>query len=795
MQRPQADERHQIDPRGAYVERRAPAGQRARTAATWRSAPWVLACTLLALTGCTDRSSLPPTGPPQMKWFKAAVLDRMTVERGETEAIVESVSATRGSWIIKRGSGGFERDLPDGGAYTLTTLLRGKGVRSFQVPVPNHFAATQTRIRVYVEGDGDCSLLATWIGSETHTLPEVAVTERDQFVDVLIPLPPVQAPEMMVLEFLGSAPVVGSNGITFERLRGGGTNLAAALIGPDVDRRHGTELKPGCTIIDPVGIRGDEGPAESELQLVASGRSAAGAGKGKLELALRTKDGVEVASTTVSCDNERWTQGVLAFPRQKEPLTVVIRAADQGPNLLVSDVQVVTKSRNPPTIVLITSDTHRGDHLGRFGSGGLVRTPILDKMADKGVFFTNCFSSTNVTNPSHIALMTGTHLRDTRIANNVTAVSESATTLAEILQAAGYRTFAATSVMHLTRELSGLGQGFDRFDSPRFGKRDGKYAIAQLLDWMKEAEGQPVFAWLHVYDAHAPYDPPDELIQAHYPSSKDPRDPNKRIDGPEAAIGPWIKERGYTDPEYVTARYRAAIDYVDVGMKRFLSLGRMQNAIFAFTSDHGESLDGVDNVFWEHGRLNVATMHVPLILSWPGATPMTTSAPVQQIDVGKTLLDLAGVEAPFPGVSLRGALGESPPNEPRFGIAGHGWSAAIELNGWFLTLQIKPYPRPVAKRDWDAGEVELFNLRVDPEGLDNLVDAEFPRAKKMRAALITWLEQADPKGLGVSVEVSEEAQASLNELGYGGGTEGAAVGTWWTAPANAPWVERFERRN
>ena len=136
-------------------------------------------------------------------------------------------------------------------------------------------------------------------------------------------------------------------------------------------------------------------------------------------------------------------------------------------------------------MLLITSDTHRGDHLGSTGGPTLVRTPNLDKLAARGVLFENCVSQTNVTTPSHVTLMTGVHPKDSHVIDNRTVLIDEAETLAEAFSVAGYRTFAVTSVEHLRPRGSGLGQGFDRFDSPDVDVRDVPSLLTLLNDRLR----------------------------------------------------------------------------------------------------------------------------------------------------------------------------------------------------------------------------------------------------------------------------------------------------------------------
>lgn len=757
----------------------------ARTGRSWIRIGVALLASLAGLAAC-GRGPSSETARP--RWVMRDLLKELRVEAGGTMPLVDWLRPTRGSWVPKCGSGVYEEEVFDGEAHRLTTMLRGPMARTIQVPVPEHFEASRIILRAIARGTGDAFIDASWVGETTAKLTRQPIVGREAIEDVVLEVPPVVSPELLLLELGGSAEVIGVMRIYMERPRGGGDVVDPILRGPLTDRRRAIALAPGSRLAADIALPEGEGPGYEAFDVIATVLCETQGER--QDVTLTTAIGGQVVETSkLSADDARWRSVRVHVPPGARTCRFAVETDAAGSEVLLSEVRLVSRSERAPTVLLVTSDTHRGDHLGTIGNG-VVWTPVLDALAGRGVQFTNCFSSTNITNPSHIALMTGTHVRDTRIANNTTALGLSATTLAEVFREHGYRTFAATSVMHLTRTQSGLGQGFDRYNAPDDGKRDGRAAIAQLLEWLPDAEDHATFVWLHVYDAHAPYDPPEELVARHYASDRDPRDPAKSLGAPDEVIGPWIHQRGYRDPEYLDARYRAAVDYVDLSLTDLLGLPRMKDAVLAFTADHGESL-GRDRVFWEHSHLNIATLHIPLILAWPGCTPQQVGAPVEQIDVGRTLLELSGITAEFPGESLLGALDPNRPRKPRYGLGGHGWNASIESDGWLLTLQIERYPRAMGTHEWEPGEVELFDLRNDPEGLTSVLEAEFSRAKKLRAALIRWLEQAPSTGLGQSIVLSPEARASLEALGYGGGTEGVATGSWWKVPPHLPWVKRF----
>ena len=482
--------------------------------------------------------------------------------------------------------------------------------------------------------------------------------------------------------------------------------------------------------------------------------------------------------------------GALEFERDPEgPSTTA---------LLLASPRRVDSATPPPTVILITSDTHRADHVSTINPGSPVSTPHIDRLGSEGAVFTNCFSSINNTNPSHVSLLTGVHPRDTKIINNHTRLHVSANTLAEQFREAGYQTYAALSAFHLFDDVSGLGQGFHRMSAPLRGAVDGRGTLARANRWLDDSAGAPLFLWVHLFDAHSPYELPDEEMLALLEGRPDPYRESADLGVEAQRIPAWLAKTELTDPEFVTALYAGEVRYLDGLLGEFLARPRVKEASIAFTADHGEAL-GEGDIWWDHFGLVDPTIHVPLVLRGPGITPGARStAAVRQIDIGRTLLQMAGLgEASFPGRDVREVLSDEPAPEPRYAMSGQGISASIELEGWLLELYLRNVTDSDSTPDHRLGEVTLFNLRADPRCANNLLLDEFPRATRMRSALIQWLEAARSTGMTYeNQEVSPTVQAKLAELGYTGGLE--SIYRWWTPERrdknwlSSPWQLAFE---
>ena len=461
----------------------------------------------------------------------------------------------------------------------------------------------------------------------------------------------------------------------------------------------------------------------------------------------------------------------------------------EGAVHLIANPRVVPADASPQTVLLITSDTHRADHLGTHAFG-LVKTPALVELAERGVLFEDTFCATNITNPSHMALLTGLEVRDHQIVNNGTPITRDAATLAEAFQAAGWRTLGCVSVNHLADKNSGLGQGFDRLLTPPESTRSVVETMAELKYAMSDFEGEPLFCWLHVFDAHSPYEPPAPFDRAHYSKTKNPRDPSQQLAYPGKFLP--VSMRGVTDMEWPVAQYRGEIDFLDTQLATLFELPRFQESVIAFTADHGECF-GAHGVYWDHSGVYPDTVHVPLIMSWPDAPKgERTLSPVRQLDLGRTLLNLAGLEtAKFPGRDLRWALDTPEDTRPRFALSSHGYSASLSLDGWFCVLNLRGHQGATETQPFIAHSVELYHREEDLACSTDLLkgapsNEELARAKQMRAEILNWLSSAPEQGLGGATDASSERVANLAALGYMGEEGARAAGeAWFPSPCAA----------
>jgi arylsulfatase A-like enzyme len=489
----------------------------------------------------------------------------------------------------------------------------------------------------------------------------------------------------------------------------------------------------------------------------------------QLSLSLRPSEFLGWEEATVSLDP--WLGEEISIEFELD-------AAAKGYRALSQPV-VIAHSATPPTVLLITSDTHRADHLGFLMEEGALRTDAIDELASRGLVFTDAIASINNTTPSHVTLMTGLSPRDTGVIANALPISDAAPTLAEAFRDKGYATLAAVSASPVSYRYCGLGQGFDRYSGPgERSARDSSETFRELDSWLPDYAGAPLFLWVHIYDAHGPYEPPEDYKRLYYPEGVDPYFAEEGA--PPARVPYW--DRGLKDSSYANALYRSEITYQDELLQSFLARARFKNSIIAFTADHGETLDrGLEKAFG-HLSLTYNTLAIPLIVVAPGLTSGERStAPVEQVDVGRTLLNLAGhPDVEFPGRDL---LTESEGIErPRFSVQSNGDGVSVLLGRWLLLLNLTG-----RQEDWGPPEetmhaVRLFDVREDPF-CERDVSSERPHeTRRLRALVIDWLGKGAQSSLLSEVDGSRlEIQRQLEELGYTA-SDGAGSASSWIDP-------------
>jgi len=429
-----------------------------------------------------------------------------------------------------------------------------------------------------------------------------------------------------------------------------------------------------------------------------------------------------------------------------------------------------------PNVLLISLDTTRTDHVSAFGYRRPT-TPRLAALLPTSTRFDATYAPMATTLPSHSSLFTSLHPRSHGVLKNGQTLAEGAETLAGALAGAGWRTAGVASSYVLHRKF-GPAQGFEDWDD-EFGDKPckmlGKNWEGRDLDesfcrrgsdtrdhaiaWLEKngylgadrRPAEPFFLFVHFFDAHNPYVPPEEDAKLFPPEGSSPSDLDREI-----------------------AAYDGEIHYADARMGEILdrlsSAGLLDDTLVVVVGDHGEGL-------MQHGWMNHGMMiydeavRVPLLVRWPGHVRggRSIAAPVSLVDLAPTLLDLLGVEGALPrrqGRSLAPALtggAELDPLQPVF-LQRRLYEVeslrGVPVRGAKLAVRVGPLKYLEAQAE---GTRELYDLSADPGELSNLATTRVGDVKRLQAVLVQWLSRTPQANAG---GVSQDDAERLRALGY-----------------------------
>jgi choline-sulfatase len=401
--------------------------------------------------------------------------------------------------------------------------------------------------------------------------------------------------------------------------------------------------------------------------------------------------------------------------------------------LVVSMILSAAAARESPSVLLLTLDTFRGDFLGASGSRRS-STPSLDRLAGRGVLFTRARATAPLTLPSHASILTGLYPPQHGVRGNGSfRLDDGHRTLAEVLRQSGYETAAFVSSFVLDRRF-GLAQGFDIYDddlgtgtaeleSPE-AERAGEKVLASFDEWLslRDAE-KPFFAWVHLYDPHFPYEPPEPFASRF---------------GSDGYAG----EIAYTD--WIVGEIERRVP---------------ESTLVAVVGDHGEGLG-------EHGEATHSllvynsTISVPLILAGgPIPRGRKVSSLARTIDLPATILDYLGRGADLgSGRSLRPLIegNDDPPRtayaESLYGLHQLGFSPLYALESG-------------SQRFIDAPRRELYDLEADPGETRDLLEARRPASRELFRAL-NELRSSLETAATAELTLDDVTREKLSSLGY-----------------------------
>lgn len=394
-------------------------------------------------------------------------------------------------------------------------------------------------------------------------------------------------------------------------------------------------------------------------------------------------------------------------------------------------------------VLLITIDTLRADRVGAYGNPrGL--TPTLDRLAESGLRFEAAFTPVPMTLPAHASILTGLEPFSHGIRNNTAFRLGQTPTLATMLKKAGYRTGAFVGAFVLNARF-GLNRDFDVYDD-RCGRsgdatdfdvaeRPAERVIQPATEWiLSEGSGRadPWFAWVHLYDPHAPYQAPPEY---------------------RAGRSPYDAEVAYTDA------------MIGRGLDELRAAGQLERTIVIVVADHGEALG-------EHGEAAHglfaydSTLRVPMMVSAPGIRAHMVRTPVAHVDLVPTVLELLGIAIPsgLDGRSLLGAADEGTRGSRAL------YFEALDAN---LTRGWAPLVGVMVDR-WKYIDVpipELYDLDHDPDETENLAARDEERSRVLQARLRDIAGSRKPPPDVARAATDADTIQRLASLGYVGSVE------------------------
>jgi choline-sulfatase len=391
-----------------------------------------------------------------------------------------------------------------------------------------------------------------------------------------------------------------------------------------------------------------------------------------------------------------------------------------------------------PSILLVTLDTTRADSIGPEAKG--VETPAFDALAARGRRFRQAYATVPETLPAHCSIMTGLYPAGHAVHENARHLAETEPVLAQRLQEAGYRTEAFVSSFVLARRY-GLARGFDSYDDELDAsgtERSARATTDRALRTLEGLKDQPLFLWVHYFDPHAPYTPPEPFRRRY-------------------AKRPYLGEIAAMDEQL--GRLVEGFEQHAPGPHALVIVG-----------DHGEGLGEHGEA--QHGNLVYqATMHVPLLLVGPGVSPGVSDAPVSARRVFHTVLDWAGLGV---ASSLRGSDSEVVLGEAMKPFLAYGWQPQV--------MAVEGKTKAIL-----SGRTEVYDLAADSSESHDLGPSA-RLSRPLRTALRDY--PAPSRDALRPPDLGSEERERLASLGYV--SAGAAPVVRKDAPRPADMARLFD---
>jgi arylsulfatase A-like enzyme len=415
-----------------------------------------------------------------------------------------------------------------------------------------------------------------------------------------------------------------------------------------------------------------------------------------------------------------------------------------------------------PNLILLSVDTLRADHLGRYGYSRPT-SPHLDQLLRRGAWFSDATCNVPLTNPSFSSMLTSRYAHQTGATRNGIPMLPGNPTLAQLLKDQGYHTAAILSNWPLKAHLSGLQPGFDFYDDEFFEKRwlffnderDAESVTAHALAWLEQPPAEPFFLWVHYSDPHAPYlNHPDFSFRSR-----------ARLSPAERNLDDYDSEIAYTD------------HYIGKLLEALQAQEFFPRTLIVFVADHGESLG--EHQYTGHGRnLYQPSLRVPFGLVGPGIPQdRRLDAPVELLDLAPTLLAYAGLP-PGPKMLGRNLLPviQGRAELPRQLIYFETYPGAVpQVKGAEEVMNLRK-PIWIGFRDGPVkisyslrtSRWELYHLGPDPGELHNLAKATDPHFIEVSERLLAWYNLQEKEGLSVGQTdaLTDQDRKQFESLGY-----------------------------
>ena len=425
-----------------------------------------------------------------------------------------------------------------------------------------------------------------------------------------------------------------------------------------------------------------------------------------------------------------------------------------------------------PNVLVLLMDTLRADRFGSYGNPNNL-TPQMDALAANGIRFANARTVASYTWPSTASLFTGLYPHAHGVLSNEQAfLVDRVETLAELFSQAGYTTGAFVA-NPLISPWGNFQQGFESFvNAPAVRARA---LNERVTHWLEGREGNALFTYVHYFDPHNPYNPPE----GYAPGDNYSQDDTVSLPHVEAIYSDvvWDKNQRRDFKMQNSSNlqnYDAEVMYQDAAIGELLSewdrRGLLENTLVVLMSDHGEE-------FFEHGRpfhgpnLYDESLFIPLIVTGFGEAalqPSVVEQPVQITDVLPTLCALAGVDRPQKSLDGRPLIenGRASPkirsDEPLYCISMNGEAKGIEGMTEKLAILWSPWKLIYTPA---INDIELYRLDLDPGELDNLAQSEPAVRERLMNSLESWLTEAVETG-AQDTRVTPEQVWFLKQLGY-----------------------------